>query len=532
MTLSTATLNQFPTFRNIEKGFTLDISGMDIDDKSLAALTSEDESNRSLIDRMHCEMQRIEAGEIKNPDEGRRVTHFTARAEYLESNLLRDIQAFAAEVRADTGIRNVVINGIGGSALGPQLLQLAANGPYWNEQSDEKRNGYPRIYFLDNTDSAGIKDLLDTIELEYTLVVNISKSGGTQETRNNMIALERAYSLQNLEFASRAVAITMSGSKLATYAEENEWRKVFNMSESIGGRTSVTSVVGHLPAALTGIDYVAFLRGAVYMDKLTRAAEIDHNPAYQLAISWYAAGNGKGDRNMVIVPYSDRLLLLGRYMQQLVMESLGKAKDREGNTVHQGLTVYGNKGGTDAHAYIQQLNDGPDDFFITFIETVKDDANYPVEDGLTMGDYLHAFKSGLVKALRSKQRKVIDIRFDTFNVYSLGMLVALYERAVAAYAEFININAFNQPGVEAYKKASKEVNRVNLKLQDYIKQCDANPDSSVEAENIAQDIGEEQHEHVVAGLLDRFYINNRVFSGKCVDREVGDDQLIYRIVTG
>ena len=530
MVLKAEFFNQSPTFKDIDKGFTLEISGMDINQESLHPLTAKDESNQSLIEKMHAEMQRIEAGEIKNPDENRHVTHFTDRAEYLESNLFRDIQAFAAEIRADTEIKNVVINGIGGSALGPQLLQLAANGPYWNEQSEEQRNGYPRIYFLDNTDSAGVKDLLDTISLKHTLVVNISKSGGTQETRNNMIALEREYDRQNLEFAPRAVAITMAESKLAAYAEENEWRKVFNMAESIGGRTSITSVVGHLPAALAGIDYVALLRGAIYMDELTREPDVAHNPAYQLATAWYVAGNGKGDRNMVIVPYADRLLLLGRYMQQLVMESLGKEKDRDGNTVNQGLTVYGNKGGTDAHAYIQQLNDGPDDFFITFIETVEDDEHYPIENGLTMGDYLHAFKVGLVKALRGKKRKVIDIRFDTFDVYSLGMLIALYERAVAAYAEFININAFNQPGVEAYKKASKEVNRVNLKLQDYIEQSSASDDTAVSAEEAAQSIDEETQVHVVAGLLDRFYINNRVFSGKRVEREFKDGQPIYRIL--
>ena len=129
-----------------------------------------------------------------------------------------------------------------------------------------------------------------------------------------------------------------------------------------------------------------------------------------LAAMWYLAGNGKGDKNMVIVPYSDRLILLSRYLQQLVMESLGKERDRDGHIVHQGLNVFGNKGGTDAHAYIQQLNDGRNDFFITFVEVLKDSMNIPVANGITMGDYLHGFKTGLSCALESRKRQVMQIQ--------------------------------------------------------------------------------------------------------------------------
>ena len=152
------------------------------------------------------------------------------------------------------------------------------------------------------------------------------------------------------------------------------------MAESIGGRTSETSIVGHLPAALAGIDFKQFLDGAAFMDEWTRNEDYCVNPAYMMAAMWFIAGQGKGDRNMVIVPYSDRLILLSRYFQQLVMESLGKETDLDGKTVHQGLNVFGNKGGTDAHAFIQQLNDGRDDFFITFIEVLEDAMVLPVDE--------------------------------------------------------------------------------------------------------------------------------------------------------
>ena len=146
------------------------------------------------------------------------------------------------------------------------------------------------------------------------------------------------------------------------------------------------------------------------------------------------------------------------------MESLGKELDLDGKTVHQGLNVFGNKGGTDAHAFIQQLNDGRDDFFATFIEVLRDAAKVEVGDGIAMGDYLHGFFEGLSAALRGKGRQIITIRIPQLTVYELGQLIALYERAVAVYAEFININAFHQPGVQAYKLAAKGVLAMREKL--------------------------------------------------------------------
>ena len=409
-------------------------------------------------------MQKIELGEIKNPDENRKVTHFTDRTSYTGSSIYNEVESFAAGVRdgsitGSTGkkLQSAIINGIGGSALGPQLIQMALNGPYWNELSSEKRKGNLKIYFLDNTDSSGLYDALQVCDLETTLIVNVSKSGGTQETKNNMLVAMKAYEKAGIDFARHACAITMSGSELDGVARNGNWLRVFEMAESIGGRTSETSIVGHLPAALAGIDFAALLRGACHMDELTRNKLFTHNPAYMLAALWYIAGEGKGNRNMVVVPYSDRLLLLSRYLQQLVMESLGKEKDLDGNNVYQGLNVFGNKGGTDAHAFIQQLNDGRDDFFVTFIEVLEDAMTATVSGSITMGDYLHGFMAGLSGALRAKGRQVIEMRIQKADAFNLGMLIALYERSVAAYAELIHINAFHQPGVQAYKLASKGV---------------------------------------------------------------------------
>ncbi len=492
------------TFVDGDSSFQINFAGMSFQDANIEEMTARFAS-------VHAEMQKIERGEIKNPDENRKVTHFTDRSVYTGSAEYQDVEAFVEQIRTgkitgSTGkkFESAFINGIGGSALGPQLLQMAINGPYWNERSDRSRNGYLKIYFLDNTDPSGLADALAVSDLETTLVVNISKSGGTQETKNNMITCMNFFASAGLDFTKHACAITMSGSELDTLARSSNWLKVFEMAESIGGRTSETSIVGHLPAALAGIRFKDLLDGACHMDALTRNPVLTHNPAYMLSAMWYLAGSGKGDKNMVIVPYSDRLILMSRYLQQLVMESLGKEKDLDGKTVHQGLNVFGNKGGTDAHAFIQQLNDGRNDFFVTFIEVLEDALPAPISAGIAMGDYLHGFLTGLSNALRGKGRQVIEIRLKQVNAYNLGMLIALYERAVAAYAELIHINAFHQPGVQAYKLASKGV--IKLLTESEKSLAGIAPFSGTGAEFAAK-LGAGDQEYELEGILAKLSAN-------------------------
>ena len=522
-----------PGYLDTTTGFTLIMSGMDLPAEAVAGLTREGSSGKpSPLAAAHEEMKQIEDGAIKNPDEKRKVTHFTDRLAYPKTKLCRQVESFARGVRkgavrpAGKRVDAVIVNGIGGSALGPQLVQFALNGPYWNELSRKARDRRPRIYFVDNTDPAGIVDLRPVLDLARTVVVTVSKGGSTQETVNNMRAFEQAFTADGLNFADHAVAVTMKGSDLHRRAKKDRWCQIFPMAESIGGRTSVTNIVGHLPAALTGIDFAGLLAGACHMDELTRAPALAENPAYQLAASWYIAGNGKGDRNMVIVPYSDRLVLLGKYLQQLVMESLGKRKDLSGRVVEQGITVYGNKGGTDAHSYIQQLQDGRNDFFVTFIEILRDAAQIEVDDGSTMGDHLHAFKEGLVNALRRKRRQVIEIVLESLDAFSLGMLVALYERAVAVYAELVHINAFNQPGVKLYKEASGRISEVSVKLRAWIATA---ADWQGTAAGAARAAGTPRRRREVEGLLAKFAVNERRFGGVGISRKLVHGEWQYTL---
>jgi len=221
-----------------------------------------------------------------------------------------------------------------------------------------------------------------------------------------------------------------------------------------------------LPAALQGLDTGSLLTGAAAMDAHTRQPEHDRNPAMLLALMWFYAGDGQGKKDMVILPYKDRLALFSKYLQQLVMESLGKEKDLDGKVVHQGIAVYGNKGSTDQHAYVQQLRDGVPNFFVTFIEVRKDRAaeKFEVEDGVTSGDYLQGFLRGTRAALYEGERDSITLSIPEVDAFHVGALIALYERAVGFYGSLVHVNAYYQPGVEAGKKAATRILQLQPKV--------------------------------------------------------------------
>lgn len=433
-------------------GISLDFSKLPLTPEFLGRM-------QGLTDRAVAEMRALEGGAIANPDEGRMVGHYWLRNSSLAPTAelkaqidepIAAIKDFAArvlsgELKAPNGNKytDLLVIGIGGSALGPELLAdaLPVRGL--------------KTAFLDNTDPDGMAKTLATLPLAETMVVVISKSGGTPETRNGMVVAESYFKSRGVAFAPQAVAVTGSGSKLDATATAEGWLQRFPMEDWVGGRTSVTSVVGLLPAALQGIDIDSLLAGAAAMDEKTRQPDPAQNAALKLALAWYLAGDGKGLKDMVVLPYKDSLVLFSKYLQQLVMESLGKKEDLDGKVVHQGIAVYGNKGSTDQHAYVQQLRDGIDNFFVTFIEVRQAPADTVCVDGdFTAGDYLQGFLRGTRQALADSGRSSVTISIRTVDAFNLGMLIALFERAVSFYASLIHINAYHQPGVEAGKKAA------------------------------------------------------------------------------
>ena len=443
--------------RYADLGFSIDISQMAFPEGVFSAQAAG-------IERAFSDMKALESGAIANPDEGRMVGHYWLRNAELaptaemKAEITETLDAtlkFADDVRAGTIVAangqkftRVLVVGIGGSALGPQLVAdaLAVARPPL------------AIDFLDNTDPDGIDRLMGRLgaELATTLTLVISKSGGTKETRNGMLETQRAYNAQGLDFAKHAVAVTGVDSELDKHAIGQGWMARFPMWDWVGGRTSLMSAVGTIAAALQGVDVRQFLAGSAAMDAKTRSLPAEQNAAMLLAHMWHHAGKGKGLKDMVILPYKDRLVLFSKYLQQLVMESLGKALDLSGAVVNQGIAVYGNKGSTDQHAYVQQLRDGVNNFFATFIQVglARSTPAFEVEPGFTSGDYLQGFLRGTRKALAESGRESITLSINTVDAYHLGLLIGLYERAVSFYASLVNINAYHQPGVEAGKKAA------------------------------------------------------------------------------
>jgi glucose-6-phosphate isomerase len=243
------------------------------------------------------------------------------------------------------------------------------------------------------------------------------------------------------------------------------------------------------------------------MDAATRLPQIKGNPAALLALSWYFAGNGRGEKDMVVLPYKDSLLLFSRYLQQLVMESLGKEKDLDGNIVHQGIAVYGNKGTTDQHAYVQQLRDGVRNFFVTFIEVLEDrqGTSPEVEAGVTSGDYLSGLLQGTRKALYENHRDSITLTIPLVNPRTVGALIALYDRAVGLYGSLVNINAYHQPGVEAGKKAAAAV----LDLQRRVVQVLHDERSPLSLTQLAQKAGASDQIEAIYKILRHLQANQR-----------------------
>jgi glucose-6-phosphate isomerase len=470
-------------------GLTVDLSRMNVDDAFFAAMEPR-------MQQAFVRMAELEGGAISNPDENRMVGHYwlrnPARApsaairKEIEETVVK-IKEFSAKVHAAQiygaggPFKNYLLIGIGGSALGPQFVANALGDP---------RTDKLKPFFFDNTDPDGMDRVLATIgvDLNRTLCIIVSKSGGTKETRNGMLTAKAAFEKAALDFGQHAIAVTTQGSELDKYAIANKWLTSFPMWDWIGGRTSELSAVGLLPAALQGFKIDALLAGAQACDEFSRNNNVKLNPSSQLSLAWFESGNGKGYKNMVVIPYKDRLDLFSKYLQQLIMESLGKEFDLNKHIVNQGIIVLGNKGSTDQHSYIQQLIDGQNNYFATFIEDMNDGphSDIMVESEVMSGDFLHGFYLGTRQALAERGRESITITINGITPFSVGMLIALFERAVGLYASLININAYHQPGVESGKKAANNVIAIQRQVLKFLSKGALQPFTAAE---IAREIG-------------------------------------------
>ncbi|MBQ9365247.1 MAG: glucose-6-phosphate isomerase [Schwartzia sp.] len=402
---------------------------------------------------------------------------------YIDENNLNSPESiekllkFGQEMKRDIDV--VISLGIGGSYLGNKVLFDVQCGEFWNEKTDKERDNYPRIYFSgNNIDARRTSDLIGHIrhlagvadshknrELRVMLLV-ISKSGGTLDTMSNFMVLCNELSdMDNVVLY--VTAVTDPNDKKPTLlrqlANENKW-ETFRVPDGVGGRFSVFSDVGLSLAVCFGFDIEEFLRGARDMDEASKTDDVMKNPAMLNAALKYIAAEKYGRDIEVMMPYCDYLKSLSEWYIQLLAESLGKGEDREGNKTPYGRTPVVAVGTTDMHAQTQQHQEGklnkvvqfirvedwPDDIIIpNFFPDTKKLADIA---GVTMAEALEVARQSNADALASNDRFNALFSLPKLNAYYLGQIMYLLALSIAYEGELADVDAFNQPGVEAYKR--------------------------------------------------------------------------------
>ena len=383
---------------------------------------------------------------------------------YNQNEIVEDILRTAAQVRSK--FKYFVVLGIGGSALGPIMAFNALKHLHYNELPDEKRGG-PKFYVEDNVDPVRMQALLDVIEPEKTCFNVISKSGATSETMTQYLIIADILKKKGVNLPDNMIFTTDAsrGNLIKIDKSFGGAFKKYVLPDGVGGRFSEMCPVGLLPAAVLGIDIKAMLEGAAYMDELCSKADINSNPALACAVLQYITM--KQDKNInVLMPYSDNLKLMADWYCQLWAESLGKAVDYDGKVVNAGTTPVKSLGVTDQHSQVQLYIEGPYDKVITFISVQQYACEMPIAHGCedipdvgflgghTMQELIQAENKATAYALMRAGRMNYTINMPVVNEYTLGQLMYLLELQTAYTGALLNIDTFNQPGVENGKKAT------------------------------------------------------------------------------
>ena len=358
---------------------------------------------------------------------------------------------------------NVLVLGIGGSALGGIAVTEALLKPYWNLLSPEKRNNLPRIFFLDNIDPDLINGLLEVIDLKKTLVNVITKSGDTAETMSQFMIIKALLEKElGDDYRKNIVATTDKKMGILRQLADQEGYKIFYVPDDVGGRFSVFSAVGLLPFALVGLDLEQMMNGIKDMDLALKNTDIYQNIAAQGALIQYLLDTGKKKNLSVMMPYSSRLKYISDWYAQLLAESLGKEYNNNGDKVNVGLTPIKALGATDQHSQIQLYNEGPNNKLITFIRVENFDTTLEIPKifeytgigylgGKTINDLINAEADSTRVSLSDYSRPTMTLTIDKINEYNLAQLMYMLEVQTAISGELYNINTFNQPGVEQAK---------------------------------------------------------------------------------
>ena len=382
---------------------------------------------------------------------------------YVQKQIVDDIIVTAREIRKKAD--SFVVLGIGGSALGPTAVFQALCHLRHNELKKSVRKT-PKLYVEDNVDPERMNALLDVLDLDKTVFNVITKSGATSETMSQYLIIMDILKKRYGDKANEHMIATTSESKgnLIKIAKK-ENLKTFYIPDGVGGRFSELCPVGLLPAAVLGIDIKALLKGAAFMDKICRKNDVKSNPALLTALLEYLAMN-KGKNISVMMPYADSLKYIADWYCQLWGESLGKAEDNDGNLIFAGQTPVKALGVTDQHSQIQLYREGPFDKVITIIAVENFRSDVTISNGCedfpdvsflsghTMGELINTERRATEYALTTANRLNYTILLPEVNAFTIGQLLYMFELETAYCGAMLNINTFNQPGVEGGKNAT------------------------------------------------------------------------------
>ncbi len=383
---------------------------------------------------------------------------------YNQRAIVADILSTAKEIRKK--FKYFVVLGIGGSALGPSMVFNALKHLHYNELPKSMRGG-PAFYVEDNVDPTRMAALFDVIDPAKTCFNVISKSGATSETMAQFLIIAKELGKRGVELADNMIFTTDAarGNLVKIDKKYGGKFKKYVLPDGVGGRFSELSPVGLLPAAVLGIDIKGMLAGAAYMDEICSKPDINKNPALLCAALQYISME-KGKNINVLMPYSDRLKLMADWYCQLWAESVGKAVDNAGNTVNSGTTPVKSLGVTDQHSQVQLYIEGPYDKVITFISVKNYNVGMPIPEGFedipdvaflgghSMEELIQAENKATAYALMRAGRMNYTINLPEINAFTLGELMYMFELQTAYAGAMLNINTFNQPGVENGKKAT------------------------------------------------------------------------------
>ncbi len=382
---------------------------------------------------------------------------------YNQNDVVKDVILTAKKIKRN--FDNFVVLGIGGSALGPMAVFHALCHLRHNELPRSKRK-FPKFYVEDNVDPERMASLLDVIDLDKTIFNVVTKSGSTSETMSQYLII---MDLLKKKFGSKAsehiIATTSENKGNLVNIAKQEGIKTFYIPEGVGGRYSVLSPVGLLSSAVVGIDIKAMLNGAAYMDKLCSTKNIKKNPALMCALLQYLSIK-RGKNISIMMPYADNLSFVADWYCQLWGESLGKARDNDGKLVYTGQTPVRALGSTDQHSQMQLYMEGPYDKVITFIGVEKFKRDVNISDGCkdfpdvnflcghTMEELIGVERLSAEYSLSIANRPNFTILLPEINAFTIGELLYMFELETAYCGSMLNLDAFNQPGVEKGKVAT------------------------------------------------------------------------------